>query len=164
MKESHTEGLASHGDLESCAYARKGVGEALTEAHMGGVLSRENKCQQGADGVLLSGRQHTYARKGESTSNPARSETSSTYGNSMCENREIPCLPFGGGSKGRAGKVNDRNPAMHGQGKSDNPIIPAKLPNKAGRPAAEAVEVRDPENLFGAAQVFSRFCHNRRPP
>ena len=33
MKESHTEGLASHGDPESCAGARKGVGEALTGAH-----------------------------------------------------------------------------------------------------------------------------------
>jgi len=31
---------------------------------------------------------------------------------------------------------------MHGHGKSDRPIVPTKLPNKAGQPAAEAVEGR----------------------
>jgi len=31
---------------------------------------------------------------------------------------------------------------MHEDGKSDAPVVPAKLPNKAGRPAAEAVEGR----------------------
>jgi RNA-directed DNA polymerase len=31
---------------------------------------------------------------------------------------------------------------MHGRGKSDNPIVPAKPPNKAGRPVAEVVEGR----------------------
>ena len=142
MKESYTECLASHGDPESCADARKDAGEALTGAHTGGVLSRENKRKQGADGLLLFGRQYAYARKGESASNPARSETSSTYGNSMRENREIPCFPAEGDSGGRAGKVIYRTPAMHEQGKSDNPIVPTKLSNKAGQPAAEAVEGR----------------------
>ena len=31
---------------------------------------------------------------------------------------------------------------MHGHGKSDRPIVPAKVPNNAGRPVAEAVEGR----------------------
>ena len=31
---------------------------------------------------------------------------------------------------------------MHERGKSDSPVVPAKPPNKAGRPAAEAVEGR----------------------
>jgi hypothetical protein len=31
---------------------------------------------------------------------------------------------------------------MHGRGKSDSPIVPGKPPNKAGAPAAEAVEGR----------------------
>ena len=31
---------------------------------------------------------------------------------------------------------------MHGRGKSDRPVLPAKAPNKAGQPAAEAVEER----------------------
>jgi group II intron reverse transcriptase/maturase len=60
----------------------------------------------------------------------------------MRENREIPCLPFEGGSEGRAGKVNDHNPAMNGPGKSDDSIVPTKLPNKAGQPVAEVVEGR----------------------
>ena len=142
MKESYIEGLASHGGPESCAGARKDAGEALTGVHMGGVLSRDNNCQQGADVVASSGRQNAYARQGECINSPARSETSSTYGNSVRENREIPCPPSGGGPEGRVGKVNDRNPAMYGPGKSDNPIIPTKLPNKAGRPVAEVVKER----------------------
>jgi len=142
MKESHNEGPARHDGPESCAGARGGTGEALTGVHMGGVLSRENRCNQGADDVVLCGRQHASAQNGESTSDPARSETSSTCRNFMRENREIPFLPFEGISEGRAGKVNDRNPAMHGHRKSDNSIVPAKPPNKAGRPAAEVVEGR----------------------
>jgi RNA-directed DNA polymerase len=43
---------------------------------------------------------------------------------------------------GRAGKASGRTPAMDGQGKSDEPIVPTKLPNKAPRGAAEAVEGR----------------------
>ena len=31
---------------------------------------------------------------------------------------------------------------MHEHGKSDGPVVPAKPPNKAGRPAAEVVEGR----------------------
>jgi hypothetical protein len=58
MKESHTEGPASHGDLEPCADVRKDTGEALTGAHMSGVLSRENSRSQGADVVIISGRQY----------------------------------------------------------------------------------------------------------
>ena len=95
MKESHTEGPASHGDPESCVGAREGTGEALTGAHTGGVLSREIRLNQGADAVVLSGRQHTRTRQGECAGDPARSETSSTCGNSMRENREIPCSARG---------------------------------------------------------------------
>jgi group II intron reverse transcriptase/maturase len=109
---------------------------------MGGVLSRDNRRNQGADAVVLSGRQHACARKGKRISNPARSKTSGTYGNFMRENREIPCFPFEDGSEGRAGKVNNRNPAMNGRGKSDSPIVPTKLSNKAGRPVAEVMEGR----------------------
>ena len=156
MKESHNEGPASHDGPESCAGAREGTGEALTGVHMGGVLSRENKRKQGADDVMSGGRQHAYGRKGESISNPARSETSSTCGNSMRENREIPCLPFEGGTEGRVGKVDDRNPAMIEQGKSDNSIVPVKLPNEAGWPAEEAAEGR------GLTKVNARQQNTRR--
>ena len=42
MKESYGEGVATHTGLESCAGARKGMGEALTEACAGRVLSCES--------------------------------------------------------------------------------------------------------------------------
>jgi len=65
MKESYTEDPASHGGPESYAGVREDAGGALTGVHAGGVLSRDNRCNQGADDVVLSGRQHAYARKGE---------------------------------------------------------------------------------------------------
>jgi len=142
MKESYVEGLANHDDPESCAGPREGVGEALTGAHTGRVLSRENRQFQGADAVKPSGRQHAPKRHGELRHGPARSEASGTCGNSMHENREIPCLPSGNGTGGRVGKVVDRNPAMYEHGKSDRPIVPMKHPNKPDRHGAEGVEER----------------------
>lgn len=41
MKESDTEGVANHGDPESCEFGREAGGEALTGACAGTVLSRE---------------------------------------------------------------------------------------------------------------------------
>src|SRR5260370_12084355 len=41
MKESHRKGVASHPDPESCVGSCKAVGEALTGAHAGWVLSCE---------------------------------------------------------------------------------------------------------------------------
>ena len=142
MKESCIEGPASHDGPESCAVTRKGVSEALIGAHAGGVLSRENTCTQGADDVVLNGRQHIGGRQGESADDPARSKTSCMRGSSMRENREIPRSPPGDGLGGRAEKVVDRKSAMDGRGKSDSTIVPVKSPNKTDQPAAEAVEGR----------------------
>ena len=47
MEEPYVEGLATHGDPESCAGSREDVGEALTGAQAGRVLSRENTCTSG---------------------------------------------------------------------------------------------------------------------
>ena len=41
MKEPHSEGVANHADLESCAGDGDIAGEALTEALAGRLLSRE---------------------------------------------------------------------------------------------------------------------------
>ena len=123
MEEPHTEDLASHGDPESCAGPRKGAGEALTWARGGRVLSRENRCDQGADAVVLCGRPYGTVRQGEHGPDPARSKTPGMRGTSMRENREIPCLPRGVSPVGRGGKVGDRKPPMHEQGKSDRPIL-----------------------------------------
>jgi hypothetical protein len=74
----------------------------------------------------------------------------------MRENREIPCLPAEDGLAGRTGKVDDRKPVMHGDGKSDSSIVPAKSPNKAGQPAAEAMEGRGLTQENAAQQNTSR--------
>src|SRR5215469_17613211 len=142
MKESDIQGRASQDGPESGARSHKTASKALTGVRMGGVLSRENKCNQGADAVVQSGRQYADGRNGEHISNPARSETSSTCGNSMRENREIPYLPLGDGTGGGAGKVIDRNPAMHGYGKSDSPTVLTKPSNQAEDSVAEVVEGR----------------------
>ena len=92
MKEPYTEGPASHGAPESCAGARKGVGEALTGERIGEVLSCENRFR-GADLVKRWGRQHHGGRHGEPSEDPARSETLSMCGSSLSGNREIPRPP-----------------------------------------------------------------------
>src|SRR5579862_353493 len=142
MKEPHIQGPASHDNPESCADIREGTGEALTGAHAGRVLSREIRCNQGADAVVLSGRPNASAHQGERICDPARSETSYMRGDSMRENREIHGPPAEDGPAGRAGKVDDRNPAMHGPGKSHSFVVPTKSPNKAKGLAAEAAEGR----------------------
>ena len=71
----------------------------------------------------------------------------------MSENREIPRSPVRAASEmgeaptGRAGggplgEGDCRTPEMHERGKSDRPVVPAKPPNKPGRPGAGAVEGR----------------------
>ena len=142
MKESYAEGPASHGVPESCVRSREGSGEALTGAHAGGALSREIRHTQGADAVVLSGRQHLHERNGEFMETPARSKTSSMRGNSLRENRETSPPPPGIGPGGRVGKAIGHNPTMHGIEESDRPIVPAKSPNKTGQPVAEAAEGR----------------------
>jgi len=47
MKVPYDEGIASHIDPESCADARKGIGEALTGEKAGQVLSREKRLKSG---------------------------------------------------------------------------------------------------------------------
>jgi hypothetical protein len=58
MKELHGEGLASRADPESCVISRKAGREALTGAHVDGVLSREMSGNQDADLVYSWGRPH----------------------------------------------------------------------------------------------------------
>jgi hypothetical protein len=105
MKESHTEGLATHGDPESCAGGRKGTGEALTGAHTGRVLSRVITFVLGADAVQTCGRQHAHGRFREEMGDPARSKTPCTCGTFLRGNREILETALGYGAGGRIGKA-----------------------------------------------------------
>ena len=49
MQVHYDEGIANRIDPESCAVARKGLGEALTGEHIGQPLSREMNIVLGAD-------------------------------------------------------------------------------------------------------------------
>jgi hypothetical protein len=74
----------------------------------------------------------------------------------MRENREARRSPVGvddappswiagwhvGARAGREGKAVGRKPEMNGRRESDSRVVPAKLANNAGRPAAESVEGR----------------------
>lgn len=107
MREPYGEGVASHTDPESWGCDREGALQALTGARAGRVLSRE---------ITITGcRRRGLARKATSLlplnarryGDPARSETPSTLGTSLRENRESPWTPIGDGAMGRAGKSED---------------------------------------------------------
>jgi hypothetical protein len=93
MQEPYIEGVAIHGDPESCVGVCEGGGEALTGARAGRAIEPRNHRVRGADAVYGSGRQHLQQRYRELLAGPARSETPCMYGTSMRENREIPCSP-----------------------------------------------------------------------
>ena len=95
MEEPYIEGVAIHGDPESCVGAREGAGEAWTGACIGRAIEPRNHLVQGADVVLIGGRQHRQWRYRELLVGPARSETLCMYGTSMRENLEVPRLPVG---------------------------------------------------------------------
>lgn len=105
MKESYTEGLATHGVPESCACDRKVMGEALTGVHTGWVLSRVITFVPGADAVQTCGRQHVHGRYREDMYDPARSKTPSTCGTFLHGNREILVTAHLDGYVGRIGKA-----------------------------------------------------------
>ena len=107
MEESYVEGLATHGGPESCAVARKSGGEALTGVRAGRVSSRERQLLWGADAVGGCGRPHLGRRYREASRDPARSQTPSTYGNTLRGNREIAASPVADGAAGRVGKSKD---------------------------------------------------------
>jgi hypothetical protein len=91
MKESYSEGLANHAGLGSYAGIRKDVGGTLIEVRAGWVWSREIATQnQGADVVMLYGRQYRVQRMLMLQKNPARSETPCMHGNILIGDWEIP--------------------------------------------------------------------------
>ena len=107
MKESYVEGLATHSGPESCVAVREGRREALTGVRAGRVFSRERTSLRDADAVRRSGRSHPAHRYREVRPDPARSETPSTYGNTLRGNREVPWSPGEDGPPGRAVKSKD---------------------------------------------------------
>jgi hypothetical protein len=114
MEVSYVEGIANHNGPESCGAAREGGDEALTGERTGRVLSREinalprkRQVLRDADAVDKGGRPHREQRQRKVLPDPARSETPSMYGNTLCGNREIPPPPAEESAAGRIGKSKD---------------------------------------------------------
>jgi hypothetical protein len=115
MKVSYSEGVANHTDLESCADAREGGGEALTEGCTGQPLScerheplRKKRPHRGADALKERGRQHEARRDREMRFDPARSKTLRTCTRTMFGNREIPRLPRATGEAASGSRKDER--------------------------------------------------------
>ena len=97
----------------------------MRKATLGAPISR------GATGPC--GRPHSGRRYREAPRDPARSQTPSTYGNTLRGSREIdPSFACGGWRRRPCREVQGRTPTMNGAGKSDRPIVPEKLANKDG--------------------------------
>jgi RNA-directed DNA polymerase len=107
MKESYGEGLATHTAPESCGAARKDSVEALTGVRAGRVFSRERTSLRGADAVGGAEGHTRMHRQRKMHTDPARSKTPSTYGDTSHENREILWLPAAMAATGRVGKSKD---------------------------------------------------------
>jgi hypothetical protein len=122
MEESYGKDLASHPDDESCVGDRKGAGEALTGAHAG----QPSSCEIRSSGVptrLSEAEGHTEDDViGESSPDPAQSETLCMCGNSLHRKREIPRVPTGQ-TTGRPERDHDRTAGMHAPGKSDDRVV-----------------------------------------
>ena len=93
MEELHAEGLATHGDPESCAAFREGRGEALTGARAGRAIEPRKTEDRGAHALLKAEGNTAGSVTRELPGGPARSENHGMCGTSACENREIPDLP-----------------------------------------------------------------------
>ncbi len=110
MEVSYSEGLANHIGPESCVGVRKDAGEALTGERTGWVLSREIHAPprggllRGADALEIRGRPHSGRRFGETSRDPARSETPRMYGSTSFGNREIPLPSVAARRADRIGK------------------------------------------------------------
>jgi RNA-directed DNA polymerase len=107
MKESYTEGLATHSGPKSCDVSCEGNVEALTGEGAGRVFSRERSKVRDADAVRIAEGSTAAHRHREMRLGPARSQTPCTYGNTSHENREVLGSPAADGAVGRVGKSKD---------------------------------------------------------
>jgi RNA-directed DNA polymerase len=140
MKVQYGEEMANHSGPESCGMYREVHAEALTGETDRPAIEPRN--QDSGMPTLLSEAEgnmvHDDNRK--SCTDPTRSETLCMSGGLSHGSSEISLvsgeiLPDG------TGKVNDHNPAIYADEKSDTPIVPKKLLNKGNNPA-EAMEGR----------------------
>ena len=140
MEELCIEGLANHDDREPCVGAREGAGEASVAARAGQAIEPRNHRVRGP----------TLSTKpeGNTASGVIASRWRAPRGQRPCACTEPPCArtgrsrarPSGRSPGGPLREGRGRTPEMNERGKSDNLVVPAKPPNNAGGPVAEAVE------------------------
>ena len=142
MKVHCDEGLANHIGPEPCAFVREGIGGASVGDRIGQPLSREIGLFLGADAVLLAegnmvGRVIASAHPARRGRRPwhVRTPLAREPGDLMSDQWRLAVA-------GPHREGEEPKPVMHGHEKSDSAIVATKLPNKAGKPAAEAVERR----------------------
>ncbi len=106
MRELYIEGVAIHGDPESCVGVREDAGEALTGARVGWAIEPRNH-DFGVPTLSKRAEGHTTgSARRELPGDPARSENLCMYGTFMRENREVPRSSAGRGRvAGRSGKA-----------------------------------------------------------
>ena len=130
MKVSCNEGVASHVGPESCGGDREVTIEALTGENAGRVLSLENLIVRSADVFASGGRQQRAIRYCKGRSHSAWSKTLRTHRSISRGSREIPGLACR--CAGPRFEPARGTKAMHGPGKSDGLVVPAKFPNNVG--------------------------------
>ena len=117
-RDSHTEGLATHGDPESCRGVREGAAEALTGAHAGRVLSREMEFDYQVPRLFLESKailaKPGLVRRGGTWR--GHRETPSMRGSIARENRETLHTARGGWRFGPRWEVKRLEPSMNGAG------------------------------------------------
>ena len=93
MEELCTEGLATHGDPESCVDDPRGRGEALAGARAGRAIEPRNQILRGADAVQEAEGNIAGGASASRRGTLRGHGNHGMYGTFMRENREIPCLP-----------------------------------------------------------------------
>ncbi len=143
MKEPHIEGVATHDGPESCGCILQRSARSVDRGRGGLGIEPRKQANLGADGVIVTGRQHGQAQERERLSDPAWSETPCTQGHSVRGSWEILGSLAEDGTAGRIGKAESRTPMMHDQRKSDDSVVSKKSSNKGGLPSAEGMEKRE---------------------
>ena len=130
MKESNRKEPAIHPGPESCGGIREGAHEALTGGSTGEVLSHE---------IHISGLPPLLSEaEGETGDRDKASDPRNRRGRRPSARVDVSCAGTGrsrsspeeNGSPERAAKVQSRNAAMHGCGKSEKAVVPEKPSNE----------------------------------
>ena len=130
LRMLHTEGVASHGGPESCVGVPRGRSEALTGGEVGRAIEPRNQRLRGADTVQeVEGNTAGGVRR-ESLVGPARSENHGVSASFHAREPGDPIIALPPVRVRAARGRLCRAPGMHGGGKSDSPVVPAKPPNK----------------------------------